>query len=126
MQSNGGRLIESDNFQFEFLSRLAERESWRKEVHRPVYHVHKWWAKRLGSVFRGILLGCALPTDADLEREFYEKHAFSDRVVFDPFMGSGTTVGEAHKLGYTSLGRDINPVAVRAVEVALASLDRDE
>ena len=51
------RLIETDAFPFEFLSRLAERESWRKEIHRPIYHVHKWWAKRLGSVFRGILLG---------------------------------------------------------------------
>ena len=52
-------LIESDEFPFEFLSPLAERESWRKEVHRPIYHVHKWWAKRLGSVFRGILLGAS-------------------------------------------------------------------
>ena len=58
------RLIESDAFPFEFLSQLAERESWRKEVHRPIYHVHKWWAKRLGSVFRGILLGAKLPEDA--------------------------------------------------------------
>ena len=41
------RLIESDDFPFEFLSHLAERESWRKEIHRPIYHVHKWWAKRL-------------------------------------------------------------------------------
>ncbi len=64
-------LIESDAFPFEFLSHLAERESWRKEVHRPIYHVHKWWAKRLGSVFRGILLGAVLPDDADLASEFY-------------------------------------------------------
>jgi putative DNA methylase len=54
------RLIESDAFPFEFLSQVAERESWRKEIHRPIYHVHKWWAKRLGSVFRGILLGSSL------------------------------------------------------------------
>ena len=55
------RLIETDRFPVEFISRLAERESWRKEVHRPIYHIHKWWAKRLGSVFRGALLGCLLP-----------------------------------------------------------------
>jgi len=35
--------------------------------------------------------------------------------IVDPFMGSGTTVGEAHKLGFTALGRDINPVAVESV-----------
>jgi putative DNA methylase len=118
------RLIETDAFPFEFLSQLAQRESWRKEIHRPIYHVHKWWAKRLGSVFRGILLGSTLPGDADLTTEFYGTHSFSDQVVFDPFMGSGTTVGEAHKLGFTALGRDINPVAVESVRVALGPMDR--
>jgi putative DNA methylase len=118
------RLIESDEFPFEFLSQLAERESWRKEIHRPIYHIHKWWAKRLGSVFRGILLGCTLGDDGDLAADFYRFQDFDCRTVFDPFMGSGTTVGEAHKLGFTALGRDINPVAVEAVSTALGSLDR--
>ena len=118
------RLIETDNFAFEFLSRLGQRESWRKEVHRPIYHVHKWWANRLGTVFRGILLGCALDEHADLSQSFYSRHAFSGLTVFDPFMGSGTTIGEAHKLGFRSLGRDINPVAVESVRVAFGPMER--
>jgi putative DNA methylase len=118
------RLIETDDFPFEFLSRLAERESWRKEIHRPIYHVHKWWAKRLGSVFRGILLGSSLPAGSDLPTAFYKTHRLSDTVIFDPFMGSGTTVGEAHKLGCTAIGRDINPVAVEAVRTALGPMDQ--
>lgn len=117
------RLIESERFPIEFVSALAERESWRKEVHRPVYHVHKWWAKRLGSVFRGALLGCVLPDTADLREAFYRPHNFGDVTVFEPFMGSGTTVGEAHKLGCTVIGRDINPVACEAVRVALGPMD---
>lgn len=120
------RLIESDDFPFEFLSHLAERESWRKEIHRPIYHVHKWWAKRLGSVFRGILLGCQLPASAGLATEFYRSHSFAELSVFDPFMGSGTTIGEAHKLGFTALGRDINPVAVEAVKTSLGPLSEHE
>jgi putative DNA methylase len=119
-------LIQSDEFPFEFLSSVAERESWRKEVYRPVYHIHKWWAKRLGSVFRGIILGCLLPHDADFQTAFYESHDFSGATVFDPFLGSGTTVGEAHKLGCTALGRDINPVACESVRVALGPLDRKQ
>jgi putative DNA methylase len=119
-----GVVIESDEFPFEFLSQLAERESWRKELHRPIYHVHKWWATRLGSIFRGILLGSILPAKTDLAREFYRCHSHSKLSVFDPFMGSGTTIGEAHKLGMTALGRDINPVAVEAVQTALGPLDR--
>src|SRR3954471_18197098 len=97
------RLIETDAFPFEFLSQLAERESWRKEIHRPIYHVHKWWAKRLGSGFCGILLGTALPKGGDLATAFYDNHNFSNISVFDPFMGSGTTIGEAHKLGFTAI-----------------------
>ncbi|HEX9273978.1 MAG TPA: adenine-specific DNA methylase, partial [Candidatus Binatia bacterium] len=118
------RLIETDAFQFEFLSELGERESWRKEVYRPVYHVHKWWANRLGSIFRGIILGTLLPGEANLKEAFYSKHDFRPVSIFDPFMGSGTTVGEAHKLGCIALGRDINPVACESVRVALGPLDR--
>lgn len=124
-KSKTTRLIECDEFPFEFLSHLAERESWRKEIHRPIYHVHKWWAKRLGSVFRGLILGCKLPPEADLSTEFYRAHNLSALTVFDPFMGSGTTIGEAHKLGCTAIGRDINPVAVEAVKTALGPLDRE-
>ncbi len=128
-QSNGHsrarRLIESDSFPFEFISQLAEMESWRKEIHRPIYHIHKWWAKRLGSVFRGILLGSALPDSENLVDAFYRQHDFAGLTVFDPFMGSGTTIGEAHKLGFTALGRDINPVACESVRVSLGPLDRD-
>jgi putative DNA methylase len=116
-------LIESDAFPFEFLSLVAERESWRKEIHRPIYHLHKWWAKRLGSIFRGILLGAVLPEDSNLQTAFYQKQDFSNVVVFDPFMGSGTTLGEAHKLGCVALGCDINPVACESVRVALGPLD---
>jgi putative DNA methylase len=123
--SHQPRLIESDSFPFEFISQLAEMESWRKEVHRPIYHIHKWWAKRLGSVFRGILLGSALPDSENLTDAFYQQHDFSNLRVFDPFMGSGTTIGEAHKLGLTALGRDINPVACESVRVSLGQLDRE-
>lgn len=122
--SKAQSLIVVDEFPFEFLSTVAERESWRKEIYRPIYHVHKWWAKRLGSVFRGILLGCLLPEKTDLGRAFYRKHDFSGIAIFDPFMGSGTTVGEAHKLGCAALGRDINSIACESVRVAFGPLDR--
>jgi putative DNA methylase len=120
------RLIETDAFPFEFLSTVAERESWRKELYRPIYHIHKWWAQRLGSVFRGILLGCLLAESTDLKEAFYQRHDFSEISVFDPFMGSGTTLGEAHKLGCTTLGRDINPVACESVRIALGPMERQQ
>ena len=113
------RAIEDDDFPFEALSRIAERESWRKEIYRPIYHVHKWWAQRLGSVFRGILLGALTPRGTDILDLFYSPVRFEDTVVFDPFMGSGTTLGETLKLGGKAIGRDINPVSYLQVRTAL-------
>ena len=99
-----GRLIESDKFPFEFISLLAEKESWRKEVHRPIYYLHKWWAKRLGSVYRALLIAAIIDENEELEDLFYRKHNYLNYTVLDPFMGSGVTVGEATKLGFTVIG----------------------
>ncbi len=120
------RAIECDDFPFEHLSRIAERESWRKEIYRPIYHVHKWWAQRLGSVFRGILLGALTPKGTDVLDLFYSPARFPDKVVFDPFMGSGTTLGETLKLGGRAIGRDINPVSYLQVRTALTLSDSKE
>jgi len=118
-------LIESD-FPFPQLSLIAERESWRKEIFRPIYYLHKWWARRLGSVFRGIILGACLDSSEDFWQHFYSKTAFNKKVVFDPFMGSGVTVGEAIKLGCRSVGRDINPVAYLTTCAALSKYSTAE
>ena len=118
------RVIETDAFPFEHLSDIAEAESWRKEINRPIYHIHKWWAQRLGSVFRGVLLGCFSYEGSDVMELFYQPARISGKVVFDPFMGSGTTVGEALKLGARVIGRDINPVSCFAVQNALRRQSR--
>ena len=120
------RAIECEEFPFEELSLIAERESWRKEIYRPIYHVHKWWAQRLGSVFRGVLLGALAPEGTNLLELFYSPVRYPDKVVFDPFMGSGTTIGEALKLGSRAVGRDINPVSYFQVQTALTLRDSDE
>ena len=120
------RAIEQPTFPFEELSKIAEHESWRKEVNRPIYHIHKWWAQRLGSVFRALVLGTFSSSDADILDLFYKPSRIGDVVVFDPFMGSGTTLGEVLKLGGRAVGQDINPVSYFLVKNGLNLLDRDE
>lgn len=100
------------------ISQIAEQESWRKEINRPIYHIHKWWATRLGSVFRGITLGALSPPGTDTWSQFYRTHDMAGKVVLDPFMGSGTTLGEAVKLGAKAIGCDINPVSTFLVRQA--------
>lgn len=123
--AHGSRAIEDESFPFEALSDVCEIESWRKEINRPLYHIHKWWAHRLGTAFRAIVLGTFAPSGADVMRLFYQRTRIKGSVVFDPFMGSGTTVGEALKLGARAIGRDINPVAHFLVRNALAVHDRE-
>jgi adenine-specific DNA methylase len=120
MMSREQKAIEA-GFPYAELSRVAEAESWRKELNRPLSHIHKWWAQRLGSVFRGILIGACAPAGEDVWKLFYQRARF-DGVVYDPFMGSGTTLVEARKLGCRVIGRDINPVAYFLVRNAFSGL----
>jgi putative DNA methylase len=108
------------------VSQVAEQESWRKEINRPIYHIHKWWATRLGSVFRAITLAALSRADADIWKGFYNRHQFSGKVVLDPFMGSGTTLGEAIKLGAKAIGCDINPVSTFLVRQAFSRVPEPE
>ena len=101
------------------LGDTAELESWRKEVNRPTYHLHKWWAQRLGTVVRAMIIGGLAAEDEDILSLVFEPTRFKGKIVYDPFMGSGTTIGEALKLGCRAIGRDINAVSHLAVKAAL-------
>lgn len=103
----------------EQLNALARLESYNKHYYRPVNYVHKWWARRLGSVFRTILLSTLGDDQGDIWRKYYEGAEF-DRVVLDPFMGGGTTVTEALRLGCKVIGSDLNPVAWWTVRQAVS------
>ncbi|MGH2559174.1 MAG: DNA methyltransferase, partial [Thermomicrobiales bacterium] len=122
----GHRALEDPAFPFEELGEIAELESWRKEVNRPIYHLHKWWAQRLGSVFRGILIAAVEQDPSCVMPAFYLPTRYLGTTVFDPFMGSGTTIGEALKLGMRGIGRDINHVAYFAVRNALTRYAPDQ
>jgi len=86
---------------------------------KPIYEIHKWWARRLGHVFRILLISSTTPAPAalkvaDHERllsRFYKKNDLRGLTVLDPFMGGGTSVVEALKCGARVIGVDIDPVA---------------
>lgn len=107
------------------LSALARVEAHRKQAHRPPYYVHKWWARRTGSVFRGLALDVLLDSGEDVMEAYYRAHNFRDIVALDPFMGGGTGVGELLRLGCKVVGCDINPVAWFLVSQAMREVDED-
>lgn len=66
----------------------------------------------------------------NLVEELLRKHAPDEGVIFDPFMGSGTTIVEAYRRLSPSLGVEVNPAAVSLARVHelvnLANVERRE
>lgn len=116
--------LEND-FPAALLSELAQKESWRKEVHRPATSTHKWWAKRLGSVFRGILTSAVAEGHEEAVDLYSSRTRLDGLIVLDPFAGSGVTGVEALKLGARAICFDINPVATLVQRQAMQRWDAD-
>lgn len=81
-------MIEGD-FDVSFVAELALREKQIQQNYRPVIAVHKWFARRPGTLFRAVLLSEF--SREPLRQTFYRGHSFPDVRVLDPFMG-----GELH------------------------------
>lgn len=107
------------------LSEVATKESWRKEVHRPATSTHKWWAKRLGTVFRGILTSAVTPSSEDPVQAYGGGLDLDGAVILDPFSGSGVTGVEVLKLGGRPVCFDINPVATLVERQAVQPWDME-
>ncbi|GAA5434744.1 DUF1156 domain-containing protein [Haloarcula japonica] len=122
-----------DKLPLELMDELAEKETYRRDVYRPLYSLHKWWARRPGSTFR--CLGLAALSDDTISKDdilternsgthdglyldsYHEQynpddeHIDRDVTVLDPFAGGGTTLAELNRLGADVVGYELNPVA---------------
>ncbi|MBC8446494.1 MAG: DUF1156 domain-containing protein [Chloroflexi bacterium] len=118
------------DFPIEFVNAIVHKEVQGK---KPIYNLHRWWARRVGTTFRMMLLTAlsreldpVAPDASELNSEasgaadprllFYDSRPLSTAdgrppIVLDPFMGGGTTIVEGLKLGCQVVGVDLNPVA---------------
>jgi adenine-specific DNA methylase len=67
-------------FPIERVNEIAEKESRAKMHYRPIYTMHKWWARRLGCVFRTICLYALLddPEKIEVREPGDEQETLSD------------------------------------------------
>lgn len=104
-------------------------EAARKEASRkkPVFFVHKYFARRITSSFRMMLLGCLLPYEADIWDYLYDDFSSDTRddiVVLDPFMGGGTTIFESLRLNTKVIGNDLQPLSNFITTALIKNFDK--
>jgi len=93
---------------------------------KPVYQMHKWWARRLGVNFRFFLLGATSESkehNKTIWQKFYDPDMKMNLTVLDPFMGGGTSIVEATKLGARTIGVDLDPLAWFIVNKQVCNFD---
>jgi len=113
-----------EQFDIAFVADLALREKQIQQNYRPVIAVHKWFARRPGTLFRALLLA-EFESDP-LSEAFYESHKLEGKRICDPFMGGGTPLLEANRLGCDVIGYDINPMSHWIVSEELAHINLEE
>nr|HDM59266.1 DUF1156 domain-containing protein [Bacillota bacterium] len=115
-------MIERD-FDVRFVAELALHEKQIQQYYRPVIAVHKWFARRPGTLFRSLIL--AEFCEGPLREIYYRPHNLKGLRVMDPFMGGGTPLIEANRLGCDVVGFDINPMAYWVTREELETVDLD-
>lgn len=110
-----------DNYNIGFVAGLALREKQVQQVYRPIIAVHKWFARRPGTLFRGLILSEF--GQRPVEQSYYQAHTFEGINVADCFMGGGSPLLEANRVGCNVIGTDINPMAAWVVKEEIDALD---
>lgn len=112
-----------ERFDIPLIAGMALREKQIQQNYRPIIAVHKWFARRPGTLFRALTL--AEFGDAPLADIYFGANDFPGRKVADPFMGGGTPLIEANRVGCDVTGFDINPMAAWIVREEIEHLDVD-
>ena len=108
-------------FDVPLIAELALREKQIQQNYRPIIGVHKWFARRPGTLFRGLLLA-EFGTD-ELVDAFFRSNELKGIRIADPFMGGGTPLIEANRVGCDVIGFDVNPMAAWIVREEIEALD---
>lgn len=104
-----------------FAARLARCEAMAYKKARPSFVTYPWHSGVSGTLFRALLLS-EFGKDGPLSFIYTEPHRLQG-VIGDPFMGGGTVLAEANRLGFHVVGCDGDPMACWFSRQALVPLD---
>lgn len=119
------------------INKIAKPEMSSGAARKSIYTMQKWWARRSSAVFRAMLIAAGLKAPEDeseaaslVWKSYYGNHqkneALTNVTVADPFMGGGTTLVEASRLGMQPFGCDLNPLAWFVVKNEVTPVDLDQ
>lgn len=95
---------------YDMLYQPSRKEASRK---KPIFFIHKYFARRITANFRMALLGFMADKDDDILKMFYQASEKKRNItVLDPFMGGGTTIFEALRFGCRVIGNDLQPLSL--------------
>lgn len=100
----------------------------RKEASRkkPVFFIHKYFARRITANFRMSLLGFMSDKDDNILDLFYKKSIKrEDITILDPFMGGGTTIFESLRFGCKVIGNDLQPLSLFVTKALVEPIDEN-
>ena len=113
-------LLEYGEVPLRELAAFAMREGRRP---RAIYTAHKWFARRLATVFRALLIGAVSGPDDDFWSAYYGETSLRGLKVLDPFVGGGTSVVEASRLGASTFAVDVDPIACSVTRLELMAAE---
>ena len=109
------------NMPYDLMYQASRKEASRK---KPVFFIHKYFARRITTNFRMSLLGFLAEKDENIAEKFYQKSELRDDItILDPFMGGGTTIFEALRFGCKVIGNDLQPLSLFVTKALVESVD---
>jgi len=113
----------NNNIPFEDLYQSSLKEASRK---KPVFFIHKYFARRITTNFRIALLDY-IYDDNQILQHFYESslEKGNNLTVLDPFMGGGTTIFEALRFGCNVIGNDLQPLSLFVTKALITPVDEN-
>jgi len=109
---------------FDLMYQASRKEASRK---KPVFFIHKYFARRITANFRMALLGFISDENDDIFEKFYENstdnYQNTNLTILDPFMGGGTTVFEALRFKCNVIGNDLQPLSLFVTKALVEPVD---